>query len=409
MQSKYLDESSLSKDITPVYSAIRFGDGVAFVPKDRELVYKVRETLNKLCGFPEHYKHFIGALPVALTRSNFHLLRGKKSDIENDSTHKVFQLPSGKSQDTISPVPQSTYWASKKLDGERFLLMFAKLPEPYNYPVQVLFDRKNSPLMIKLYAPEHLHDGAVFDGELVEESTSDGKKQFVYHIFDVIAVARYNFRERCLQDRLLIIERILPYIKPCPESRESPFIIKGKRFVPLKDIRKYIIDEGLPYLDNKSAGGYGAPCHGFILIEGEAGISTGTSYKQFKMKSAEDCTCELLLKMDRGACELYATDTESGGRLVTRLYTIQSIRDTFPDKYSKESKRSTDGPMAEDCDNRVIECRYFLDTRLFQFLKLRPDKKYPNHIKTLEDTIQAIKDNITVADLVRLAEEKDTA
>lgn len=377
------------------FKVIKLGDGVGFKFLDRNLVQTFQRQLIGFSNLNANFNKFPGALPVALTCKNINLLRGANYDantvfnIKNDGNHEVFQLPNGKKRrDEFSLAPKvSQYYVTRKSDGIRYQLMFhCRDPVKHKDYHQTIFNRKMEAIGIKFEVPDHFYQGTVLDGELVKEP--DGSH--AYYIFDIIALNGYTVTIRNLDDRLLLIKSLLPFIRPCPNTKESPFVLKTKRFEPVHQLETFLKEEKLEYLmtDGKENKDEKHPCDGLCFIEREEGVVTGTATRQLKWKKPQLCTIDVLVKClyTANVVELYIkNDTQ------LELWKIQKFDDT------RLSDKSDNIDMY---NNKIVECFKLSDN--WKIKSIRSDKTIPNYIKTVEDTCQSIKDNITIQDIVNV-------
>jgi hypothetical protein len=392
------------------FTSGKFGDGVAFFLHDKNLIEVFQQQLINFSNLNSKFDKFPGALPVALTRKNIHLLQTTSSPHgavvadKNDGNHEIFQLPNGKKRRVTSvtgatSARRSTYYVTRKSDGIRYQLMFHyRDREKYIDLHQTLFNRKMEPIMVKFEVPDFLHQGTVLDGELVKE----GDGTHAYYIFDIIALNGYTVTIRNLADRLQLIELLLPFIRPCSDTKESPFLLKTKRFAPVQNLLKFLKEENLEYLMNSSTSSKEEnkddperihPCDGLCFIERDEGVVAGTATRQLKWKKIEYCTIDVLIRLTSTTCEMFIKDDFG-----IQLFAIQKLEDTLPPAAAGA------GAGAMEYNNKIVECWYCQKSNIWKVKNIRKDKHIPNYFKTVEDTMQSIKDNITIADIVNLKE-----
>jgi hypothetical protein len=237
------------------FTVKKLGDGVGFYLNDNELIRQFQNQLKLFCGLRDKFNNFPGALPVALTRKNIHKLycpsaitfdaggeekkENAMNEENNDGDHLVFQLPNGKGQRPVNYIPKkihSVYYLTRKSDGIRYQLMFHYRDFGKCLDRHItLFDRSMNPIMVKFSVPDFAYSGTVLDGELVREETSS-ETQYVYYVFEMNHLNGYSVNKRYLPDRLMLIENFIPEIKSCPDTRESPFIFKTKKFFPVTEL-----------------------------------------------------------------------------------------------------------------------------------------------------------------------------
>lgn len=486
------------------FEQIKFGDGVGFLVKDRKLMRTLQNQLKHACKLKDNVNKFPGALPVALTRRNIHNLRYPTapdgSSLHNDADHEIFQLPNGKRRRMISTgvgaavgpraSSGSIYYVSKKSDGYRYKLMFRRRdgekyldPSTGTYidpPHQTMFDRRMQPIMVKFEVKDAILNGTVLDGEFVKEP--DGTHS--YYVFDIIESNGRSTIDKNFLDRLILIESVIRFIKPCPNSNESPMTIRVKKFYPVNKLEQFLTDEELWHLAydcdepishlscsptaTTTTTAAMHPCDGLFLQPIDERVIMGTAFRQFKWKVPKDHTIELLARFapnmkvleffadgEDGKLKLYANQTvldTLGGTIFEDILVVTGDvageRSTMSSSYHASQASATyediksillarfgeigimtiaivsiildfiylstptpivvdddkvdkfkDLPKLEALEGKIIELGYDERTRFWKMKKVRTDKTRPNFIRTIQETVESIRDNITIRDL----------
>ena len=388
----------------------------------------------------------------------------KDSLLRTDSTVQKESVSKIGSKELEDVVGQKEWYVTSKSDGTRYILMFDyNNREKYEGEIQLLFDRKLQPTFILFHAPQWIYNGTVFDGEVVR--TNDGTYRFIP--IDIIYCNGYSTVDYPLDDRLTLVEIIAPLIKPMPCTRESPFTIKTKKWSSFKRLSNFIVEEGLEYLLNpkkhisfmnptNSIVVRDHPCDGLIIQERNKKLPLGSDPNVFKVKlvHTSDILCRIILydikndkgdslnsdvkgdkdecstksnKMDDngknnkeikdkidGVCELFANSDIGIIKLCT-----QSIIDTFPELYSRETNITglipslSSNPLIDYKSrlNRVIELynnkvgEFSRDEKkMWKAIKTRyPEKRLPNHIKVIENDMESEDNPVTMQDLIEIS------
>lgn len=436
---------------------INFADGVAWEIFDEELIKNLQWHLMKYFQLPSNFKKFPGALPVALTKNNSFILKSKKNLNERcDYEHKIFLPPNGirKRFNTMNHFLQAknsknSFYVTRKSNGTRYMLMFdfrdyAKSKDVY----QTLWSRKLRPVLVKFEVPDYLHEDTLIDGELVIEP--DGTH--VFYCFDLILVNGRNMCSNRLMDRQKCLAELVQQIRPSAD-KQSPFLIRIKRFMPVSKLLEFLKLENLEYLNVDStiknvnmAMDIDHPCDGLIFIENDAPIIVGTAHRQLKWKLPLFCTIDFLIQFPLlnddnqsqnanqnniiNTCDLFISD-ENG----LKFWKSQSTTHTFTMRDNKNKNENQNDQLicmttnsnsdyitstynninvnfqdindelisiAQKYHNKIIECFYNWETNNWKFKLVREDKTIPNYIETVKETIDSLKDNITIANLLSI-------
>jgi hypothetical protein len=419
----------------------KFGHGIGLFINDRDLVVDLQIKLGHF--FKPRLLHpprkFVGALPVALTRKNLHLLRTKSLITQKcDANNSVFKLPNGENKtiEDLKIIHQKSinqnltnqnltneckneykngeennlklltnpniFYVKRKTDGERYYLMFdSRDHDKTKIAYQVMFDRKLQPILVKFLVPEYFHEDTLLDGELVQEPNGT----YSYYLIDVIKFSGFSTMDFKLRDRQLLLSYIANEIKQCPERNESPCFVKSKRCMPINKLDEFLKLENLEYLRNsKKSGKIGKefhPCDGLVFEPSECGVLLGTATEQIKWKEPLLCTNEFLIQQVSDSDICFYVENERG----MLLFKTQSIIETFDKSKLNNSKLDEELNYFK---NKIVECWYDTSNALLtnpaewiiKPKKIRLDKLKPNFITTVIDTIQSIQDNITIDDII---------
>lgn len=188
-------------------------------------------------------------------------------------------------------------------------------------------------------------------------------------VYDAIMVKGEDLRRRTLTDRLAAAASS---IKMVLRTKKDKYAIKVKKMYPLPEIQK-VLDAEYPYETD-----------GLVFTPIEEPIRMGTHETMFKWKPREKITIDFMVKhtgkyMDQGhagyepVMELYIADRDK----------LQSVTIFNPLVKYKD---------LEMYENQIVECGY--GDAGWYFIKTRPDKTYPNNLRTYERTIVNIREDI---------------
>ena len=212
------------------------------------------------------------------------------------------------------------------------------------------------------------HGGSVFDCELVR--SEEGVRAL---LFDCYSYSGVSYIKNSLTRRIAKCENFLAMCY-APQPGD-PVTIVVKQYHKLCKENLYIFES---YMSNSHMLKYNVD--GVVIVPNSR--RTGTKFLQdvqFKMKPAH--TIDLIILEDEGDFYLASYDDND---------------DTFVTKC-----QLNEIPFGGSV-NDIVECNMKVDgsLTLFEPLQLRPDKNHPNSEKVIELTINTVKDNISVHDLV---------
>uniref|UniRef100_A0A6B2KZN5 Uncharacterized protein n=1 Tax=Arcella intermedia TaxID=1963864 RepID=A0A6B2KZN5_9EUKA len=329
---------------------------------DKDLERQLRAILAKSLAEENEVRDFPGSMPVTFCRNHF------------------------------NKVQAEDYYVSEKTDGLRYLLLIC--------PVGVfLIDRKlaffrvtNYDTLITLFCANNTT--TLLDGELIKNH-STGKPIFL--IFDLLEVLGENYASKKLDERLEVIGKkvVAPY-REAVQNRvippEHPFALIGKVFykkhklndlfscIQEKDGEKYYIDKHNPKEPPKRH----HKTDGLIFTPNDK-YCFKTTNNLFKWKFIEKQSIDFKAKrIESNKFRLSCSVT--GGDM-----------DCFECSFSDNDleKLNKDWEKHGKTDSAIIECNYNRYTGKWVYYTLRSDKKNPNYIRIVFDTIMAIAEGIT--------------
>jgi len=268
------------------------------------------------------------------------------------------------------------YLVCAKSDGMRFLLIC------YD-KISYMVDRAFKFYKVTLNFKEELYKngslGCIFDGELV--CNKQEKWQYVLH--DCINMYGNDVSKHIFPVRYVEITK---FIADIWMATGSEFRIIGKQFFNFKQLSmlmKLINDDKL---DHKT--------DGLIFTPKNKKIGSHTQYDLFKWKPRNLHTFDF--KINKSSDGIIAYVNKNG---------IHIPFASAPHGSNEEKifLRGLEQNCPEFINNSIVECDYDDHEDTYKPIKLRLDKTHPNSFYTVQKTIGNIKENITYAELIELA------
>lgn len=283
---------------------------------------------------------FPGPQPVALSRSNLHLLLdGNRS-----------------------------FLVGRKTDGVRVVLFLSK--DSSARPTLFYLDRKLQTTEVFNSSPcwaTSLFEGTILDAELSQD-------KFV--VFDC-----YAFAGRACWDRNLIVR--LGFANQAVQLCD-PHLVQLKTMVPLSRLREFASSQDTD----------GHPSDGFIFTPVQDRVTFKSALTTLKFKEPQDHTCDFLVR----------EPTERSQRKYGRSFcpvdgaTPMSVELWFTaDRLRLFAVVPWTLPEAPEFD-RIWEFRVCADT--WQPVRLRADKRIPNFKTTVLDTLRCLEDGVRLEELL---------
>jgi hypothetical protein len=245
------------------------------------------------------------------------------------------------------------YMVCEKTDGTRVMLVCTEFE---GKRVCALVNRAFHMEEISLNVPRE----TVLDCELIDN---------LILVYDAVMVKGEDVRRRTLTERLLAAASATKMIL---RTKKDKYSVKVKKMYPLAEIQK-VIEAEYPYETD-----------GLVFTPVEEPVRMGTHETMFKWKPREKITIDFMVRhtgkyIDRG---------HAGHEPVMDLYIAD--RDKMnPVTIFNPLVQYKDLEMYED---RIVECAY--GESGWYFVKCRPDKTYPNNLRTFERTLVNIKEDI---------------
>lgn len=324
----------------PVLESI---NGISFsLPAER--IKELQRICSHMCKF--NRKGFPGSQPVSLSHENLHFLQKEE------------------------------YMVSWKADGARYMMLILGPDDMFffdrDYRVAQVFNlqffRKNS--------TEFIGD-TMLDGEMVIDNFQ-GENWPRFLIYDVVYcdgqdVSELNFRERL---NVIFKNIILPRENAKRSGRidrtKEPIGIRMKDFFELKDTHKFFATKFQKALAHE--------IDGLIFQPVKMGYIAGRCDEVLKWKPSTHNSVDFRLKITKetrpGMVEPYIGQLFVGNQ----DFSFANI------KVTKELR---------NLNNKIIECRFNMQKRQWEFMRERTDKSYPNAYKTAVNVCESIFHPIT--------------
>ena len=281
-----------------------------------------------------------------------------------------------------------------------------------------LIDRRNDYYFVPhLHFPlpdseQAFHINTLIDGELVNDREADGSAQLRYLVFDCLLLDGNPLLLRPLDKRLAYYRDKLfnPYVelyRKYPSEKEyCPFVVEFKKMEKAYGIEMLFRDV-LPKLPHGN--------DGLIFTCRNTPYKHGTDPHILKWKPANENSVDFRLDLDIPLCELDSEDEANG------------IYEAYPDHAAMPGFRLSVGmdssrfrywgemyvspqewedlkALQRPLDEAIVECYKDADNR-WRFMRLRDDKRDPNHISTVESVMESINDRVEESHLIAAAKE----
>lgn len=307
------------------------------------------------------------------------------------------------------------YYVCEKSDGIRCLMYLTRDgPQEVTY----LIDRKNDyyhvPLLHFPISSEQeceFHTGTLVDGELVNDTMSDGSIQLKYLVFDCLVLDGSSLMHRSLDKRLAYFRDkvFTPYLelyKKYPgEVRYLPFVVDFKNMEFGYGI-EMMFREILPNLAHGN--------DGLIFTCKNSPYQFGTDPHILKWKSEDENSIDFRVTLEWPLREPDFDDPDEDGNLTQypdysavpifnlRVFRTDGKDDHFGYLYLEEQEWEDMTIMDLPMDDRIVEC-YLDEHHRWRFLRVRDDKQEANHISTVQSVMESIEDKVSKEDLLSLA------
>lgn len=250
---------------------------------------------------------------------------------------------------------KNKYMICEKTDGERHVLVAFTFESS---KVCVLIDRSLSCTLVQNTLPKKAYDITVFDGELINN---------IFCIHDSVVVEGTCVRRLSLTSRL---QEASTFVDKILKLKTDLFFIHVKRMYPLENCNQFIeYYKTLVDVD------------GVIITPINEPIKTGTHDTLFKWKPQDQNTIDFLIKKTGSKWSMYV---QEHGSLV---FESEMLLKDAPDWIT---------------DNCIAECQYMHQEqpRWWKPINIRTDKSHPNNRRTFYRTLNNIRENIQLKELI---------
>ena len=317
-------------------------------------------------NLPSHIKHFPGANPTSIERSD------------------------------LSRLKADDFIASLKSDGVRYMLLMTVKPNSIDDPIAIMIDRTKTMYEIEVWANEdYFILGSLYDGELVWQQNT-----LSFVIFDVILakgvgchVMSYRERLQILQNTVLCVsssqagesieQMIVEESKFMAQNNEYELIIVTKKCVSKENIQELWLDH-----QNNSH-----RVDGMVFTLNKSPIEIGTSNSILKWKPSHTIDVRGTYDEQSNLWSVFANSNTSD-----TLFEITNDIEGQPVKLENNKLLQT---LVEH-QPCIVECALALKDGclLLQPERERADKRAPNSMKTILATIRNVQENITIENLI---------
>lgn len=337
----------------------------------------------------------------------------KQNNNNNEQQRFPGCMPCSLSKKNLNFIKENEYMMCEKSDGFRYFMICTTLnlaslqienkekemtnnnnnTNIKNQNICFLLDRDMNIIVIQIgWIDQRIYDaGTILDGELVKIKDENTWK---YRIFDVICIAGYkDIKNKTYKKRMEkcvdIVEKIYyPNIMDTFRIEIKHIYETTKIDILLNKIENNYFDhaiDGIIFVPNKDP----------VYLKG------GTQQNLFKWKANIEHTIDFVIrKKTEMEYILYVMvqnfkpqEIEKKAHLVEDTKT--KLLDLLPIlSYEKKLIKF------DDKKEIVVECKYYPQHDSWVPIKYRSDKKFPNGLKTLQNTLEVIKNPIAKKDLI---------
>jgi len=314
-------------------------------------------------------------------------------------------MPVSFSRRHMTTVQNNSYFLSEKTDGIRYMLMIT--PRGV-FMIGRKFDFYPLVTYRELGVWAKSHGNTLIDGELVRTLPRNEKERptLTYMIFDVIQFDGQFIGDLPFAQRMQRIGTIVQWHRT-EGQKTAPFQMIGKIFYPkekFETLKEHIKVEGRDriYDDGKKRR---HKTDGFILTPNDAYSPKGTA-NLFKWKYSDLLSIDFQIVPDNHGTLMLACGGEGDRLIVCRQLELLE-EDENKVKQIIESNRLL-RRFERDAHNAwlrrpagaiILEMTYDPAFGVWRYHLERTDKSKPNHITVVFDTMEAIAENITEAEI----------
>ncbi|KAH6624269.1 mRNA capping enzyme, catalytic domain-containing protein [Chaetomium sp. MPI-SDFR-AT-0129] len=313
------------------------------------------------------------------------------------------------------------YYVCEKSDGIRYLLYLTS--DEVGKECHYLIDRKNDYWWLhqrNLHFPlatdqGAFHTGTLIDGELVMDTSPDGKRGPVFLVFDLLALdGKADLLSKPLDKRLGYFREHV--MKPYKSLFDAfPDELKYQAFrVEMKDMQfsygiEMMFREVLPKLRHQN--------DGLIFTCRTSPYQFGTDPHILKWKAPHENTVDFRLRLHFPTVEPTEEERADGitepfvdydsvpeARLL--IFTGGGSRGTYEEfkdpLYLTDEEWETLKEWGDPLQDRVVECCLDEEKR-WRLYRFRDDKQEANHVSTVNSVMESIKDGVSEAELLHAA------
>ena len=317
----------------------------------------------------------------------------------------------------IVELQKQDYFVCEKSDGIR-CLMYLTYEDRSEGRAQVtyLIDRKNDywyvpgPIFPRsVDKPYDFHVATILDGELVNDTQTDGSIRMKYLVFDCLVLDGNRLIHRTLDKRLGYFYEHLDnplqafYKKWNDDAAALPFLVERKKMELAYGIEK-MFKEILPNLPHGN--------DGLIFTCKSTPYQFGTDQHILKWKSEEENSIDFRMALEFPTIQPDSDDEDADEGPFPDYSALPEIElyvngdgDTdihygkmHMEKAEWEDMKSLQQPL----NWRIVECTQDKSNQ-WRFLRFRDDKREANHISTVNSVMESIQDSVSKEHLIAVA------
>jgi len=318
-------------------------------------------------NLPSHIKHFPGANPTSIERTD------------------------------LSRLKTDDFIASLKSDGVRYMLLLTIKPNSIDDPIAIMIDRTKTMYEIEVWANEdYFILGSLYDGELVWEQNS-----LSFVIFDVVVAKGEGCHNMTYRERLHILQNTILCVSKSHGGdsieqmigEESKFLAQNNEYELLIVTKKCVSKENTHELWMKHENNTHR-VDGLVFTLNKSPIEIGTSGSILKWKPTHTIDVHVTYTAERDSWKVFANSNVSQD--------IIEITDAIDEHRVKLVANKLLQTLIghQPC---IVECALALNDGwlTLQPERERADKHAPNSMKTILATIRNVQENISIEDIIR--------
>jgi len=357
------------------------------------IVYKAKEIMSQAWGFKKVIHYNPAPNPISLDKKHLSLLEANLTE----------------------------FVVAEKSDGVRYQLVIGTCDK---IGFAVMVNRKMQMYEVPLYASADYFKGSVFDGELVIEKIQNDQERQIYLVFDLISIKGESKRNDTILKRYheysnifnldgkdilqMDVDKWERFAFEMASTKEKIICLGNRSALQFKP-KPFVTFINLGSLW-RSLNGLSHKTDGLIIPRTTMPVGTGTDNSIFKWKQHHTIDLIVDAKFSKGTWiyqlffqnnDKLTNSNEHGFTIDGKIYYLSIKNNTIlqlTSSYFGETHKNTFKLLGEfycefDQQNPIIWCT---------LERWRRDKNNANNLNVIEKTLQNVRDNVSIEDLLTL-------